>query len=155
MKGFISFILCIAVLAGCSEPDTSNKQSTKQVVPGAEKDIAQQKQMSGPSKTTGIKSVDQLGTVSLAKDFPQLADRIMRARKLTIEPSGVVAVHQHEQRPGLAYILSGEIYEHRPGAEPVLKKAGDISFEQTGVVHYWQNKSGKNVEALVVDIVPQ
>ena len=71
-----------------------------------------------------------------------------------IAPGGVIAVHRHEGRPGLAYILEGEIIEHRNDAEgTVLRRAGDVSFEKSGVVHWWENVSDARVRALIVDIV--
>ena len=131
------------------------KSGSNQVVPEFEKKIAQKKAMQGPKKTQGIKAVEPLGAVSLAKDFASMAGKQLRARKLIIAPGGIVAVHQHDHRPGMAFILSGEIYEYRNGAKPVLKKKGTVAFEQTGVIHYWVNKSKNNVEAIVVDIVPE
>ncbi len=51
--------------------------------------------------------------------------------------------------------IKGELTEHRAGMDgPVVRKAGDVAFEQTGVTHWWKNGSGKPARALVVDIVP-
>ncbi|MDH4273895.1 MAG: cupin domain-containing protein [Gammaproteobacteria bacterium] len=125
------------------------------VVPQAERDLAAQKKVEGPTQNKGIKSVTVIGGVTLASEFPALEGRQMRVRELVIEPGGVVAVHQHDMRPGMAYILEGEIVEHRNDhAEPVVRKKGDAAFEKTGVTHWWENKSTLPVRALVVDIVP-
>lgn len=125
------------------------------VVPDAERALAAKQQLAGPTKNQGIKSITPLGTAELGGDYPALAGRQLRARELVIEPGGVVAVHQHDQRPGVAYILEGEIVEHRnDSAEPLVRKKGDVAFEKTGVSHWWENKSAAPVRALVVDIVP-
>ena len=128
--------------------------SENSVVPQHEYQKAQQLQAQGPTQNKGIKTVTPLGELALEKEFPTMNDRHLRARELTIEPGGIVAVHQHDQRPGLAYILEGEIYEHRSDSnEPILRQKGAVSFEYSGVIHWWENKSDKEVKALVVDII--
>lgn len=124
------------------------------VVPAHEHHIAQQKNLSGPTQTKGIESVVLLGNIELEKDFPSLTGKHLRARELTIAPGGVVAVHQHESRPGVAYILEGEIIEHRNDhPDPIVRRQGAVAFEQSGVAHWWENKSDSIVRALVVDIL--
>lgn len=124
------------------------------VVPQQERQVAQDLQATGPKENKGI-AVSPLGSVSLEGELPGVTGKIVRAREITIEPGGVVAVHQHDGRPGLAYILEGEVYEHRNDETgSVLRKAGAVSFEKTGVTHWWENKSTQKMRALVVDIVP-
>lgn len=127
----------------------------KHVVPEHEYVIAQEAKAGGPKVSQGIESIAALGSVSLEGELPGLTNRMLRARELVIAPGGVVAVHQHDGRPGMAYILEGEIIEHRSDAEaPITRSAGAVSFEKTGLTHWWENKSDKPVKALVVDIVP-
>jgi len=127
-----------------------------QVVPNRERQIAEEKHASGPTVNKGVKAVAALGSVELGGEFPGMAGRVLRAREIVIEPGGVVAVHQHDARPGLAYILEGEIVEHRNDSpEPQVRKPGNVAFEKTGVTHWWENKTDQLVRALVVDIVPQ
>lgn len=125
------------------------------VVPEAEKAAAQKMMAEGPDKTSGIAGVNTLGTAALDGEFDSPAGLVLRAREIIFEPGGIVAVHQHEGRPGVAFIIEGELTEHRAGMDgPVVKKAGDVAFEQTGVTHWWKNDSGAVARALVVDIVP-
>lgn len=126
-----------------------------EVTPRAERERAQVLQAEGPKDTRGVSAVEALGAVSLAGEIPDDGDRVLRTRELTIVPGGIVAVHRHEQRPGVAYILEGEMVEHRNDrTEPVLRKAGDTAFERSGVTHWWENVGDEAVRALVVDIVP-
>jgi quercetin dioxygenase-like cupin family protein len=128
-------------------------ESGNAVVPEKEKQIAQELKAGGPTASKGI-AVAPLGSVSLEGELSEVTGKILRAREITIEPGGVVAVHQHDGRPGLAYILEGEVYEHRNDETgSVLRKAGAISFERTGVTHWWENKGDKKMRAIVVDIV--
>ena len=80
-----------------------------------------------------------------------------RQRRSASRPigDGMDAHHgQYQQRPGLAYILEGELVEHRNDHQgPIVRGVGAIAFERSGLVHYWKNESGRSVRALVVDIV--
>ncbi|WP_198022076.1 cupin domain-containing protein [Algiphilus aromaticivorans] len=126
-----------------------------EVTPRAERERAQVLQAEGPQDTRGVSAIEALGAVSLAGEIPDDSDRVLRTRELTIAPGGIVAVHQHQQRPGVAYILEGEMVEHRNDRdEPVLRQAGDTAFERSGVTHWWENVGDEPVRALVVDIVP-
>lgn len=139
-------LLCLSTGASAS--------NQPQIVPAHEHDMAKGQTFKGPSETRGIESVIQLGVVGLDKDFPSLKGKVLRARELTIAPGGMVAVHQHDSRPGVAYILEGEIIEHRNDHDkPIVRKIGAVAFEQSGVVHWWENTSKSRVRALVVDIV--
>jgi len=125
------------------------------VVPDHEKKIARDKALDGPTKTHGIAGVKALVALHLGSEFAAMEGQQMRARELVIEPGAVVAVHQHERRPGFAYIVEGEMIEHRNDQEgPIVRRAGDVAVERTGVSHWWENRSGKRARAIVVDIVP-
>ena len=126
------------------------------VVPDHEKSIARDLGVDGPTETHGIESSETLGSVGLGEDFAALQGRSLRARRVTVAAGGVVGVHQHTARPGVLYMLEGELTETRNDAEgPVKRKKGDTSFEKGGVIHWWRNDSGKPAVALVVDIVPE
>lgn len=126
-----------------------------EVVPPAERERAAALAAQGPAQNRGVASVTRLGGVELSREFAGLAGRELRAREIVIAPGGVIGVHEHDRRPGMAYILEGEIVEHRNDApEPVLRRAGEAAFEWSGVVHWWENRSSAPVRALVVDIVP-
>ena len=109
-----------------------------------------------PSENKEIKEVKNLGVVALGTEFPALEGRNLRVRRITIAPGGIVAFHEHQKRPGFAYILEGEIVEHRDSGKTIINHSqGSISFEKTGVNHWWENKSTTDVVALVADIVPE
>jgi len=147
-----SVILSLGFHPGNEGGETSSERT---VVPDAEKKIAQDKNLEGPTKTSGIDGVTTLVELGLGSEFPGLEGQQMRARELVLAPGAVVAVHQHEKRPGFAYMLEGEMVEVRnDSAGPILRKVGDVAIERTGVSHYWENKSGKTARALVVDLVP-
>ena len=68
--------------------------------------------------------------------------------------SGQVAVHQHTNRPGMAYVLEGEATEHRSDADgPLVRKQGDVAIEASGTIHWWINEGEVTARVVVVDIV--
>ncbi|MBT9314874.1 cupin domain-containing protein [Leptothoe spongobia] len=144
----------IAQQSESSESSESTEKPT--IVPQQERDNAQQLNAAGPTETSGIESLIMLGAIDLQSEFEALEGYTLRARELVITPGGQVAVHQHDNRPGLAYIIEGEMVEYRNDQdEPIVRSAGAVSFEKTGVVHWWKNESSNNARALVVDIVPE
>lgn len=95
-----------------------------------------------------------LGAIRLSDEFPAMEGWVMRARVVTVAPDGQIAVHGHESRPGVAYILEGELIEHRNDDPPAMRRIGDASFENTGTVHWWENASAQPARVMIVDIVP-
>lgn len=124
------------------------------VVPEAEKARAAALLVEGPTRTSGIASVKVIGGVSLDGEFQSSDGLMLRVRELVIDPGGVVAVHQHDKRPGAAYIIEGEMTEYRASESgPVVKTAGSTAMERSGVVHWWENTGKTAARALVVNIV--
>jgi len=163
MRTISSSIFAVTLVAAMALPavahethgDKARIYLAQAVVPEAEKQRAQALMAEGPTETSGIAGVEMLGTVSLDGEFATSDGLMMRVRELVIDPGGVVAVHQHDNRPGVAYIIEGEMTEHRSSESgPVVKAAGDTAFERSGVIHWWENTGDAPARALVVDIVP-
>ena len=126
------------------------------VTPAHEHELARVQGIAGPAETAGVASSELLGAVPLGEDFPALQGRMLRARIVTMEPGGVIAVHQHDARPGVAYVLEGEMTETRNDMpEPQMRTAGMASFEKAGVVHWWINSGTTRARVMVVDIVAE
>lgn len=150
-----SVLLLIIIAIASTAPAISRSDDVK-VVPDEEQKIAQRLGVSGPTETHGIESSLGLGSVSLGEDFEALRGRMLRARRVTVLPGGTVGVHQHTSRPGVLYMLQGELTEFRNDHDgPLVRKQGDTSFEKDGVIHWWRNDSAENAVALVVDIVSE
>lgn len=157
---FIAALVCVAsLMAGTAswahEPEPKDQDSVGKLgqAEAQPRGVVVVRELTGPSKTQGIESVKALGLIELGGEFPSLEGHQMRARVFTIKPGGVVARHEHQSRPGYAYILSGKIMEHRNDAKAsIVRKAGDLAIERTGVAHWWENTFDEPVVALVVDI---
>jgi quercetin dioxygenase-like cupin family protein len=80
-----------------------------------------------------------LSTVDLGPEI-NVNGRMLRTRRLVIQPGGIVPLHSHKDRPALIYTVSGSITEYSSAcAVPINHKAGDISREADGLSHYWVN----------------
>jgi quercetin dioxygenase-like cupin family protein len=94
-----------------------------------------------------------LDQIDLADEAPMLPGRMMRVRKLTIEPGGIVPWHSHGERPALIYVVSGEIHEYASNcAEPIVHEAGEVARETHQVSHWWKNLGSQSVTLLSFDI---
>ena len=142
-------LLPAAALLGAQQPARSQPQP---VVAPAHEHL---EPVQGPTHTHGVLTVKRLGAQPLGQDFNALQGRELRLRELTIAPGGSIALHRHDQRPGVAYILQGQMTERRgPGFSPRVIGPGEVAFEATGVSHWWRNEGTTPAKALVVDIVP-
>jgi quercetin dioxygenase-like cupin family protein len=94
-----------------------------------------------------------LGSIDLGKEPAMIKDRELRFRKLTIEPSGVVPWHSHDDRPALIYVAQGEIVEYASNcAAPIVHKTGDLRRETSETSHWWKNLGATTVILFVADV---
>ena len=101
------------MLHTCNLPAQSHPQPA--VVPSEER-LNRGQQV---TVTQGVLEVKRLGSPQLGPDFPALAGRELRLRQITIAPGGSIGLHLHDQWPGVAYILEGQMTERRgPGFAP-------------------------------------
>jgi len=90
-----------------------------------------------------------LGQIDLSKEKVNIPGRLLRMRRLVVQPGGEVAWHSHEDRPALIYIISGNITEYSSHCSvPIEHPAGDLSVEAGGLSHWWKN-NGKEAATLI------
>lgn len=95
-----------------------------------------------------------IGSVDLAKESINAADRQFRLRRLEIKPGGIVPLHSHGDRPAIIYVVSGEITEYASNCmAPIVHKAGDVAPETHVTSHWWKNTGKKTVVLLSADIL--
>jgi len=152
LSTFTILVLSTAVLLCLSHPSADAHEEKNPVVPEAETKLDAAVAHDGPTESTHI-SADVLGTVDL-NTVRELEGKQVRVRLITIAPDGKVAVHQHDDRPGLAQILSGVAVEYRD-KKAIHHRPGSVAFEQDGDTHWWHNPYKEEVRALVVDILPK
>lgn len=143
----VSAALVLTLLACGSSDGTADLDASE---PAAAAELS----ADGPTESSGVLSSEVLGSISLSGEFPGMEGKVLRARIVTLAPDGQIAVHRHEARPGVAYVVEGDLIEHRNDDPPVRRRAGEAVFENSGVVHWWENASRGPARVVVVDIVP-
>ena len=148
-------LLFLAVVAAATPAISHPLQqplAAGQVTPAAERRAPPH---GAPSQTLRV-SVDPLGQLDLRGEIKTWKARMLRTRRITIAPGGSVAWHEHEGRPGVAYVLNGTLIEVRDdgsGLRTIKRVAGEAVYELSGVRHGWRNESAEPAEAVVVDLV--
>jgi quercetin dioxygenase-like cupin family protein len=99
----------------------------------------------------------QSGVVGEDIAFTPLASdptRALRLRRITVEPGGVIAWHEHTALQGMALIISGEITERRNSClDEMIYRAGDVAMEDAATAHSWRNDSDEPTVILVSHLV--
>jgi quercetin dioxygenase-like cupin family protein len=104
----------------------------------------------GPKAVTDV----VITATDLGNEKVGLKEHQFRARRLVIQPGGIVPWHSHDERPAMIYVVKGEIYEYASNCTaPILHKVGDVARESKGTSHWWQNTSKGAVELISVDIL--
>jgi quercetin dioxygenase-like cupin family protein len=99
--------------------------------------------------TSGVQSVD-VALTPLAHD----PTRALRLRRITVQPGGVIAWHDHTAVQGYAVLVSGEMVELRNTClDPLTYRAGDIAREDAGTAHSWRNEGDGPAVILVSHVV--
>jgi quercetin dioxygenase-like cupin family protein len=96
---------------------------------------------------------EELSSIDLGREIAGFDTRRLRFRKLVVEPGGVVPWHDHTNRPALILTASGEITEFRSDCSVgVTHKAGEISKEVKGVMHWWKNEGREAAVLYAADV---
>jgi quercetin dioxygenase-like cupin family protein len=94
-----------------------------------------------------------LGQIDLSKEKVNIPGRLLRMRRLVVQPGGEVAWHSHEDRPALIYVVSGTIVEYSSHCSvPIEHPAGDLSVEAGGLSHWWKNTGKEPATLLSADL---
>ncbi len=116
---------------------------------GLQTGIAQQ---AAPTENKGFKA-EQLVLIDLAQD-QGIPGRQFRFRKITLEPGGVIAVHEHKDRPAIDYVLQGTVIDHR-GSEAKEYGPGTTLYETKDTVHWLETKGNTAAVVISADILKQ
>ena len=107
-------------------------------------------QQAAPTETKGI-SQKLLAAVDLGPEIDGMAGRQLRVRQVTLAPGAVFAVHNHKDRPGVAYVLQGTITEHRGDAVKDYH-AGEVWTETKDTTHWIENRGTTDAILLPSDV---
>lgn len=109
-----------------------------------------------PTEHKGV-GVEPLGIVTEASLSKQigLEGYIMQLREISLMPGGTIKKHDHKNRPGLVWTVSGSWVEGRPSGEmeyPAGTKKAIVEDENTE--HWFFNDGAEPAKVVVCDIVP-
>ena len=110
-------------------------------------------QQSAPTETKGV-TVKQLDTIDLGPEIQGMTGRQFRMRLITVEPGGVLAIHDHKDRPAIDYVIQGTLVDHR-GADAKEYGPGTTIFETKETVHWVENKGTNSAVVVSADILKQ
>jgi len=106
-----------------------------------------------PSETKGV-TMKLLSSVDLGPEIEGNAGRQLRMRMVTIEPGGVIGIHDHIDRPGTVYILQGIITDHRNGV--ATDYGPGLGWpEDRNTTHWLENKGTVPAVEISIDIFKQ
>ena len=95
-----------------------------------------------------------IASIDLGRGY-NIDGRLLRMRKLVVQPGGIVPWHSHAERPANIYIVSGAITEYRSTcAVPLEHTAGDVTAEYGNLSHWWKNNTTMPAVLISSDIVP-
>jgi len=99
-------------------------------------------------------TMKQLSSVDLGPEIEGMGGRQLRMRMITIDPGGIIGIHSHQDRPGVAYILQGKVVEHRGGMSKEYGE-GETWPENKETVHWLENRGTTPAILIAVDIFKQ
>jgi len=101
--------------------------------------VAGQRQI--PKENVG-QSDEMLRSLDLTSEVTSTKGRMLRMRKVTLQPGGVLGLHNHVDRPAITYFLQGEVTYHAEGKPDMVAKAGGGFAEGRATTH-WAVNTGK------------
>ena len=113
--------------------------------------IAAAAQRQPPPQTVG-QSEEALRSLDLTDELESGKGRPLRMRKITVQPGGALALHNHVDRPAVTYMLQGEMTYHQEGRPDVVIRAGDGFAEGRATTHWGENTGKVPAIWIAVDI---
>lgn len=93
-----------------------------------------------------LRSLDLTGELDSTKGRP------LRMRKITVQPGGALALHNHVDRPAVTYMLQGQMTYHQEGKPDVIANPGDGFAEGRATTHWGENTGRVPAVWIAVDI---
>ena len=107
-----------------------------------------------PNPAAGVTDT-VVGSIDVSKEPAHVEGRLLRLRKLVVQPGGVVPWHSHHDRPAIIVITKGTIVEYASNCSvPIVHGPGDVSTELSSTAHWWRNETKSPVELYSADLFP-
>ena len=105
-----------------------------------------------PTEHKGV-SVFGRDALELGAQIPAMEGYQVRVRQVKLAPGGVVAVHDHANRPGAYFVVSGSKVVEVRGDEKTVVAPGTAVLE-SAELHHWLKNEGDEAHFFVFDVVP-
>jgi len=104
-----------------------------------------------PAQNVG-QSEEALRSLDLTGELDSGSGRPLRMRRITVQPGGALALHNHVDRPAVTYMLQGEMTYHQDGQPDRVVRAGDGFAEGRTTTHWGENTGKVPAVWIAVDI---
>jgi quercetin dioxygenase-like cupin family protein len=94
-----------------------------------------------PTQNVG-QSEELLRSIDLTNELDSSKGRPLRMRKVTLQPGGVLGLHNHVDRPAVTYMLQGQMTYHQDGKPDLVANPGEGFAEGRATTH-WAQSTGK------------
>lgn len=104
-----------------------------------------------PTQTVG-QSEQLLRSIDLTNELQSTAGRPLRMRKITLQPGGVLGLHNHVDRPAITYLLQGQMTYHQDGKPDLVANPGEGFAEGRATTHWAESTGSVPAVWVAVDI---
>jgi quercetin dioxygenase-like cupin family protein len=108
-------------------------------------------QSQAPTETKGFSAV-ALRSLDLSDEVDSVKGRSLRMRKVTLQPGGIIGLHNHIGRPAVSYLLEGEVVYHQEGKPDAVLTPGQGFAEGKATTHWAENRGRVPAVWIAVDI---
>ena len=98
-------------------------------------------QRKAPAENVG-QSEQLLRSIDLTNELDSAKGRPLRMRKVTLQPGGVLGLHNHVDRPAVTYLLQGQMTYHQDGKPDLVANPGE-GFAEGHATTHWAENTGK------------
>jgi quercetin dioxygenase-like cupin family protein len=106
-----------------------------------------------PTQTVG-QSEESLRSIDLTNELDSTKGRPLRMRKVTLQPGGVLGLHNHVDRPAVTYLLEGQMTYHQAGKPDLVANPGQGFAEGRNTTH-WAENTGKGPAVWIAVDIPK
>ena len=96
----------------------------------------------------------QLASLDLGREIG-VPGWYLQARLITIEPGGNDAVHSHNGRPAIPYVLKGTLTQCSPDGQCQDLQEGQVGIADKDTVHWDKNNGTTQLQFLVLGLFDQ
>lgn len=104
-----------------------------------------------PIEAKGM-TAQALASLALGPEIQGLQGRYLRARLVAAEPGGHSAIHSHQDRPAIPYVLRGTLTQCTTAGTCSELREGQAGTADKNTVHWDENKGTTPLIYLVLDI---